>query len=135
MRKRMVLMLVVVIAFLAIIGGVKYTQMRAAMAHGAYTPPPEAVTTTVARVEKWDTSLNAIGSVVAVNGVTVSADLPGVVEAISFQSGQRVQKGAELVRLDARQERAQLAAANAQLQLARVRLQRATGLREKDSSW
>jgi membrane fusion protein, multidrug efflux system len=129
MRKRMLVMLAVVIAFLAIIGSVKYFQIRSAMAQGgAYQPPPEAVTTTVAKQEMWDTTINAIGTVVAVNGVNVSADLPGLVEHISFDSGRHVSKGDVLVRLDTKQERAQLAAAEAQLGLSRVNLERASGL-------
>jgi membrane fusion protein (multidrug efflux system) len=129
----MILMLVIVIAFIAIIGAVKYSQIKTAMAQqGAFQPPPEAVTTIVAKAENWDTSLNAIGTVVAVNGVTVSADLPGVVERIAFESGQRVHQGDVLVTLDAKQERAQLAAANAQVDLTRVQLERASGLRAKD---
>src|SRR5688572_18662103 len=83
MRKRMILMLAVVIAFLAIIGSVKYFQVRTAMAQqGAFQPPPETVTTTIAKQEQWNTTLSAIGTVVAVNGVTISADLPGVVQEI-----------------------------------------------------
>jgi membrane fusion protein (multidrug efflux system) len=129
MRKRMVVMLAAVIAFLAIIGSVKYFQIRSAMAQGGgYQPPPEAVTTTVAKQAMWDTTINAIGTVVAVNGVNVSADLPGLVEQISFNSGQHVSKGDVLLRLDTKQERAQLAAAEAQLGLARVNLERAAGL-------
>ena len=44
-------------------------------------------------------------------GVTVSADLPGVVDRIAFDSGKGVQQGDILVQLDTRQEQAQLAAA------------------------
>lgn len=133
MRKRMLLMLGIVIAFIAVIGGIKASQIKKAMAAGAsFQPPPEAVSTTVARPERWDTNISAIGSVVAVQGVTVAADLPGLVDEISFDSGRRVNRGDVLVRLDTKQERAQLAAANAQLDLARVQLQRATGLRAKD---
>jgi membrane fusion protein (multidrug efflux system) len=129
----MVLMLVVVIVFLAIIGGVKYSQMRSAMAaQGSFQPPPEAVTTTVARQAQWDTTINAIGTVVAVNGVTVSADLPGIIEHISFDSGHNVRKGDVLVRLDTKQERAQLAAAQAQLELARVQLERTSNMRKQE---
>ena len=132
MRKRMFLMLAVVIVFLAIIGSMKYFQIRTAMAQqGSFQPPPEAVTTTVARQEKWDTTLNAIGTVAAVNGVTVSADLPGVVEHIGFDSGRHIRKGDVLVRLDTKQERAQLAAAEAQLDLAKLDLQRKEGLLAK----
>ncbi|HUP47054.1 MAG TPA: AAA family ATPase, partial [Thermoanaerobaculia bacterium] len=110
----MFITLLLVFAVLATIGGLKYFQIRAAMAQGGYSPPPEAVTTVIAQPAQWDSTLNAIGSVAAVNGVTVSADLPGVVESICFTSGQTVGQGAILVRLDTRQERAQLAAGEAQ---------------------
>lgn len=132
MRKRMLWMLAIVIVVVAIIGSVKFFQIRSAMAqHGAYQPPPETVTTTVAKQGMWDTTINAIGTVVAVNGVNVSADLPGLVDQISFDSGRQVRKGDVLVRLDTKQERAQLAAAQAQLELSRVQLERATGLRDQ----
>lgn len=132
MTKRMILMLVVVLLVLGAIGSVKYFQIRAAMAqHGSFQPPPEAVTTLTVRSEQWASTLAAIGTVVAVNGVTISADLPGVVERIAFQSGQRVSKGAVLVQLDAKQERAQLEAANAQLELTRLDLERKQDLLAK----
>lgn len=134
MAKRMTLMLVVVAVILAAIGGFKYFQVKSAIAQQmSFQPPPEAVTTVVAEQQEWESTLAAIGTVVAVNGVTVSADLPGVVEAISFESGSHVARGAVLVRLDASQERAQLAAAEAGLELARLDLQRKQALREKDA--
>ncbi|HXG59287.1 MAG TPA: efflux RND transporter periplasmic adaptor subunit [Thermoanaerobaculia bacterium] len=131
MKKRMLLMLLSVGAFLAVIGGMKFFQIKAAMAQGAYQPPPEAVTTIIAKQEEWLSALEAIGTVEAVNGVTVSADLPGVVEGIHFASGQPVAKGAVLVTLDTRQERAQLASAEAQLELAKIDLDRKRGLLER----
>ncbi|MGA7617458.1 MAG: biotin/lipoyl-binding protein, partial [Thermoanaerobaculia bacterium] len=115
MKKRMFLMLSVVVVFIGAVGGFKFLQIRDAMAQGAaYQPPPEAVTTIVAHQEQWADKLKAIGTVVAVNGVDVSADLPGVVEQIHFESGRPVEKGSVLVTLDTRQERAQLAAAVAE---------------------
>ena len=132
MAKRMILMLVVVAALLAAIGAVKYKQVQAAIAQGAsFQPPPEAVTTVIAREERWDTTLEAIGTVTAVQGVMVSADLPGIVERISFDSGRRVRAGAVLVELDARQEWAQLKAAEAARDLARLHLDRMRGLLDK----
>src|SRR6266568_3094183 len=114
MRKRMIITLAALAAFVAGIGLVKFLQIKAAMAQGAsWQPPPEAVTTIVAHVEHWSSSLSAIGSVAAVHGVTVSADLPGIVESIDFESGHGVNAGDVLVRLDTSQERAQLAAAEA----------------------
>jgi membrane fusion protein (multidrug efflux system) len=130
MKKRMFIMLAVVLAVIAALGGFKFFQIKAAMSQG-FTMPPEAVTTVIAKQEEWNTTLNAIGSVAAVNGVTVSADLPGVVDSIHFTSGQSVGQGDILVRLDAKQERAQLAAAEAQRELARVSLERGQGMLSK----
>jgi membrane fusion protein (multidrug efflux system) len=128
MMKRMIFMLVVVIAFIAIIGAFKFFQIKKAMAAGSYQAPPEAVTTVVAQPEGWNATLKSIGSVAAVQGVTVSADLPGVVERITFDSGRSVHKGDVMVVLDARQERAQLASAEAQSELDRVNLERQKGM-------
>ena len=86
----------------------------------AFQPPPEAVTSMVAQREQWPATMSVIGTVEAVHGVTVSADLPGTVERITFDSGQSVRAGDVLVELDTRQERAQLAALEAQRDLARV---------------
>jgi membrane fusion protein, multidrug efflux system len=132
MAKRMVIMLLVVAAFISAIGFMKYRQIQTAMAQsGSYQPPPEAVTTVIVQKEEWQGSLGAIGSVAPVNGVMVSADLPGVVEKIAFASGDRVQSGQLLLQLDTRQEQAQLAAAQAKLELARMNLDRIRGLREQ----
>jgi membrane fusion protein (multidrug efflux system) len=57
--------------------------------------------------------------------------LPGIVEAIRFESGKWVKQGDELVRLDTRQERAQLDAGEAERELARLNLERMQGLRQK----
>lgn len=131
MKKRMALMLLLVVAFVAAVGTLKFRQVRAAIAqNSSFQPPPEAVTTTVAREELWPANLSSIGTVVAVHGVTVSADLPGVVDRIQLDSGRHVAEGTVLAQLDTRQERAQLAAAEAQLTLARLNLERARGLRD-----
>jgi membrane fusion protein, multidrug efflux system len=132
MAKRMTLTLTVFAVLVAALGMLKYHQVQAAIAKGAaYRPPPEAVTTVVARKERWDDTLSAIGTATAVNGVTVAADLPGIVERIDFDSGRAVQQGDVLVKLDTRQEQAQLVAAQAQRELARLQLIRIGDLRRK----
>ena len=132
MKRRMLLMLAVMVVFIGTIGLVKVLQIRAAIAQGSsYQPPPEAVTTIVAGEQKWPATLNAIGTVAAVQGVTVSADLPGIVESIAFDSGKSVCEGDLLVRLDTRQERAQLAAAEAQRDLANLDFERSRQLLQK----
>jgi membrane fusion protein (multidrug efflux system) len=131
MKKRMFLMLLIVAVLIGALYFFKSRQIEAGKAQGAsFQPPPEAVTTTVARQEEWPTGVSAIGSVTAVQGVTVSADLPGIVEKISFESGRMVRAGQVLVKLDTSQEEAQLAAAQSQNNLARLNLERMRGLRE-----
>jgi membrane fusion protein (multidrug efflux system) len=131
MIKRMILMLLAVAVFLGAIGFVKFRQVKTAMAQGAsFQPPPESVTTVVARQDEWSSAVSAIGTVTAVQGVTVSADLPGIVEKISFDSGRMVRKGDLLVKLDTSQEEAQLAAGEARRNLTRLNLERMKGLHE-----
>ena len=128
----MIVMLSVTAVVIAGLGFVKFRQIKAAMAvYASFQPPPEAVTTIVARQESWPTTITAIGTVVAVRGVTVSADLPGIVETIAFDSGDAVKQGDVLVQLDTRQEQAQLSAAEAQRDLARANLQRMRSLIEQ----
>ena len=129
MAKRMILMLAVVFGIIAGLGFLKFRQIQTAMAEGAaFKPPPEAVTTIIAQQEDWPTTLSAIGTMAAVQGVTVSADLPGTVDRIAFDSGKPVREGDVLVELDTRQERAQLAAIEAQRDLASLNYQRMKGL-------
>src|ERR1700730_18215501 len=121
MLKRMFFMLAVVIIIIAGLGFVKYRQIQTAIAQGSsFAPPPDAVTTVVAKSETWPSTHNVIGTTAAIQGVTVSADLPGAVDKIHFESGQAVHAGDILVELDIRQERAQLAAAESDRDLAHI---------------
>jgi membrane fusion protein (multidrug efflux system) len=125
MVKRMLLMLAVVLAIVAGLGFVKYRQVQTAIAQGAsFAPPPTAVTTIIAKRDTWPSTLQVIGTAAAIQGVTVSADLPGTVDKIHFESGKAVQAGDILVELDTRQERAQLAATQADWDLAKINFER-----------
>ncbi len=129
MAKRMILMLVVVIALLGGLGVVKYRQVETANAMGAsFQMPPTAVTTVVAQRETWPTTLSVIGTAEAIQGVTIGADLPGTIDKIHFESGQSVKEGDILVELDIRQETAQLANIEAQRDLAKIQYGRSEQL-------
>jgi membrane fusion protein, multidrug efflux system len=129
MAKRMILTLVLLAALLGGLGFIKFRQIEVAVAQGAsFQMPPTAVTTVVARRETWPSTLAVIGTAAAIQGVTVSADLPGTIDKIHFESGQWVHEGDILVELDTRQERAQLANNEAQRDLARVQYERAQEL-------
>src|ERR1700726_368862 len=90
--------------------------------------PPTSVTTVVAKRETWPSTLTVIGTAAAVEGVTVSADLPGTIDKIHFESGQWIHEGDVLVELDTRKEHAQLASLEAQRDLAKVNYDRAQQL-------
>src|SRR5579864_7947624 len=121
MAKRMVLMLVIMLALVGGLGFVKFKQVEAAIEQGKnFKIPPTAVTTVVVKKETWPSTLSVIGTAEAIQGVTVSADLPGTVDKIHFESGQWVKQGDILVDLDTRQERAQLANYEAQRDLAKI---------------
>ena len=129
MAKRMVFTVAILVAIVAALGFVKFRQIQVAIAQGAsFQPPPEAVTTIVAARDEWPATWHGIGTIAAVQGVTVSADLPGIVERITFESGRAVEAGDVLTVLDTRQERAQLQAVEAQRDLARVDFGRMQGL-------
>ena len=129
MAKRMILTLSVVFAIVGGLGFAKFKQVEAAIAKGAsFQLPPTAVTTVVAHQETWPSTLSVIGTVEAIQGVTVSADLPGTIDKIHFESGQWVREGDILVELDTRQERAQLASLEAQRDLAKINYDRAQEL-------
>jgi len=133
MAKRMIVMLTLTTMLVAGLGFVKFKQIQTAIAQGAaFQPPPEAVTTIVAGQEEWPATLSAIGTLAAVQGVTVSADLPGTIDRIAFDSGQWVRAGDMLAVLDTRQEQAQMAAAESQRQLARLNFNRLRGLLDEN---
>jgi membrane fusion protein (multidrug efflux system) len=130
----MIVMLALMMAFIAALGFIKVRQFQAmAKQFASMQPAPDAVTTIVVQREDWPATINAIGTVAPVQGVTVSADLPGVIDRIAFDSGRSVQQGDVLVQLDTRQEQAQLAAAQAQFEVARLNFERMRGLVEQDA--
>ncbi len=135
-RRRRVLRYALVIggALLVIValGLLKFSQISMLMSAGAAMqkagPPPETVSTRVAEEQTWERTLDAIASVVSAKGVAVSNEVPGVVLALHFDSGDVVKQGQPLVELDSRVERAQLASINARLELARTSRDRTQSL-------
>src|SRR5215469_8023813 len=72
------------------------------------TAPPQTVSTTVAGKQDWQHQLEAVGSLRAVKGADLSLKVAGVVDAISFNSGDDVKEGAELLKLRAQDDIARL---------------------------
>src|SRR6266498_794259 len=127
MAKRMILMLVVALGLVAGLGFVKFRQIHTAMAQGAsFAPPPSAVTTIVAKRETWPSTLNVIGTAQAIQGVTVSADLPGTVARINFNRAQELVKQGVLAQTEYDNTSAQQKSTEAQVGEIRATIERKT---------
>ncbi len=133
MRKRIILSIVGVIVLAGGLGGIKFLQIGRMSAQALQTPPPETVTTAVARRQTWESLLPAVGSLQAVQGVTVEAELAGKVVHIAFEPGTKVRAGDLLVKQDTSLEEAQLRAAEAAATLAKTNLERTKELFLKKS--
>ena len=133
MKRKIALSLILLLVVLGVLGGIKSIQIKKLIAAGkAFQQPPETVGSFVAREEKWQGTLNAIGSIVAVQGVVITPEIPGLVQEIAFESGATVSKGDLLVRLDTSLEKAQLSSVEAQVQLAEVNLKRVRTLSDQN---
>lgn len=115
------------IIVLVTLGAVKVAQIKE-MSSVSHVPPPSAVTTSEAKAADWHTYINSIGTLAPVNGVTISADADGTIVKIGAESGSAVKAGDLLVELDTSVEAAQLDAAEARSELARISLDRSKEL-------
>ena len=86
--------------------------------------PAVAVSSYVAKTQRWTDNGEAVGTFVAINGTDITTEAGGVVRAIEFQPGQRVSAGTVLFRLNAANEEATLAALETSAKLANVQAER-----------
>lgn len=128
--KRMVFFsILLLLIIIGALGGIKGLQISKMVAQGEqFVPPPVTVTTAPVRSEQWESVLTAVGSLEAVQGVTVAAEMSGRVVKIAFEPGTSVQKGDLLVQLDTSSEDARLRAAKAALALSLTELERRKAL-------
>ncbi|MFZ1640960.1 MAG: efflux RND transporter periplasmic adaptor subunit [Candidatus Contendobacter sp.] len=133
MTKKIILTVVGLLVLVGLLASTKILQFQTMFAQGAsFAPPPETVTTAEVKPDRWQPTLTAIGSVTAVQGVMVSAEISGTVKDIAFESGAIVKAGELLVELDTAIEQAQLRSAAASADLARANLDRARTMRARN---
>jgi membrane fusion protein (multidrug efflux system) len=125
MKKRIIFIILALLVVVGVIAGVKVMQIRTMIKHGgSFTPPPETVSTALVERQTWETSVKAVGSLEAVQGVMVAAELSGKITEIAFEPGAMVQAGDLLVQQNVVAERAQLRAAEAGAALAKINVDR-----------
>jgi membrane fusion protein (multidrug efflux system) len=106
------------------LGAIGYLAWRTYSGDGPPPPqagrPPVAVAVATAAAEVWQMQVSAVGTIVAVQGVQVTSEEPGLVSAIHFRSGEAVRAGTLLLELDTAADRARLDSLVAQLEQARA---------------
>lgn len=129
MKKPVIFSLISLVVLVVILGGIKYLQIGTMIAQGKqFAPPPETVTSAAVTRDSWETLLTAVGSLDAVQGVTITAEVTGKVAKIAFEPGSRVATGDLLVQQDISAETAQLRSAEATAELARINFERSEKL-------
>jgi membrane fusion protein (multidrug efflux system) len=125
MKKRIFFTIVGLIVLIAVLGGIKGLQIfRMTAAGKQFVPPPETITSFEVQTKAWETLLTSVGTLEAVQGVMVTAELKGKVESIAFEPGAKVMAGDLLVQQDISSETAQLRASEAAVKLAKITLER-----------
>ncbi len=129
MKKRVFIAVLIVLVVVGLLGGIKFLQINSMIAYGnQFVPPPATVTVATATPANWENRLTAVGSLEAVQGVMVTAELPGKIVNIAFEPGSAVQAGDLLIQQDIASENAQLRAAGTNVDLTRMNLRRARQL-------
>ncbi|MFM2044580.1 MAG: hypothetical protein RLY86_3156 [Pseudomonadota bacterium] len=107
------------------LGGLKYMQISAAIAEAASMPEPmETVNAVIPRMGTWSAQARTVGTVASLRRVELRNELDGTVVEVGFESGAIVEQGQVLVQLDTSEEQADLAAAKAEAELARITVDR-----------
>ncbi|HNC23481.1 MAG TPA: efflux RND transporter periplasmic adaptor subunit [Opitutaceae bacterium] len=114
------------------LGAVKASQIKE-MSSVSHVPPATAVTTYEARSVAWQPTINAIGTLAPVEGVTLAPDADGTIVKIAVENGAHVKAGDLVIELDTTVEEAQLAAAEARSALAKLQRDRAVELAAKNT--
>lgn len=108
------------VLFGGVIGFTKFRDKMIADYFANQKPPVIAVTAEPVIAEEWEVSVPAVGTLSAINGVSVSAAVSGQVRQIFFESGDTVMAGESLVVLDDSEERAEIAYMEARVDQARL---------------
>lgn len=122
--KRMIWMVVGVLALIALIVGIKVLLVMR-MIHSMPKPGPSTVSTVKVSAQPWQPSLSAVGTLRAANGADLAMDVSGLVTAVNLKSGDDVSKGQTLLQLRDGDDVAQLQQLQANAQLSKVTFDRA----------
>jgi membrane fusion protein (multidrug efflux system) len=125
MTKRMVIMLLAVaVVFGGIFGFQAFKSAMIKKFMSTMSAPPQTVSVITAHSSSWQPTIEAVGSLRAVRGADLSLEVAGVVDSISFNSGDDVKEGAVLLKLRSDDDEAKLASLQATAELSQLTLDR-----------
>jgi membrane fusion protein (multidrug efflux system) len=130
MKRKVIIAVSGLFVVIAILAGAKALQIKALIDAGKdFAVPAETISAVEVKRESWESLIPVVGTVSAVQGVELRAELAGTVRKIAFESGGTATKGQLLVHLDTSLEEGQLRAMKAQWELADANLARARDLK------
>ncbi len=125
MTKRMVIMLLAVaIVFGGIFGFQAFKASMIKKFMTAMGSPPQTVSAAKATYGEWQPKLEAVGSLRAVLGADLSLEVAGVVDTITFNSGDDIEQGKLLLKLRAGDDVAKLESLRAVAELSEITYER-----------
>ncbi len=134
MKKWMAIMLLIAIALFGSVIGFNLFKQKMIAQYMANRPEPEfPVTAMVTKAQDWVPTIEAIGFIEPNQGVTLSTELAGTIDAITFESGKPVKADQLLLSLDSTVERANLRASQAKLPAAKAKFDRFQNLYKTSS--
>ena len=134
MKKWMAIMLLIAIALFGSVIGFNLFKQKMIAQYMANRPEPEfPVTAMVTKAQDWVPTIEAIGFIEPNQGVTLSTELAGTIDAITFESGKPVKAEQLLLSLDSTVERANLRASQAKLPAAKAKFDRFQNLYKTSS--
>ena len=133
MLKKLFLAVLAISLVIGVLVFIKFNQFAVMGEAGAkMVLPPQTVTAMSIENTEWEQVIAANGTISAVQGVTVSAEVGGRVTDINFESADSVTAGQVLLQMDTASEDSQLASAKATAALAKADLARLRKLIKKN---
>ncbi len=124
MIKRLILALLLLAAIFGAVFGWKLYLIKMQAGMLGHAMPATTVAATQVRTETRQPQLSAVGSVEAIQGISVTNEIAGTVKQILFESGQSVAQGDPLLKLDDSVDQAELRGLTAERDLAAVQYRR-----------
>lgn len=133
MLRRFILLIVLFLIAVAALGAWKFWSIKQQIAIFSAPQPPIQISASQAELREWQGRLPAIGTLTARQGVELTAEITGTISKVQAESGQQVEAGQTLLEMHDEVERASLASADAQVELAQQDFNRQQNLLQRQS--